>query len=632
MRGVALNFSPLESHEFKISLYRLPYMEGERPSAGDEEAVCRNLEVEGSRHLYWTLFQPVKNSTETDCEPFDNINVTKDALRLSLIQSCRLRLEPGNFRVTKGFLPRVEIIIANHIEGAQVISLEPYLLRSRGQFGFLADFRFHPTDEHQRTRRALQLSLSLDKNGRRNSNYYADRYSHLVDFVRKFHDVIFPLTLPGGNDVQVSRRLVEMQPEKLETKKYVVGSNRVSSSQFMGVKQSGPLEQCPQDAHLYFLFKEEDRPLSRDLFRALRGNTFNTFSGMERMFHLPITHDSVSGSALADFSDNEIQRVRDRVVADAAGRNVVPIFLTPFSKHDEPEENAAYWKLKHAFLSERIPIQVVASKTVANKEQLKWSAAGIGLQIFAKLGGTPWKVRPRTERCLIVGIGQAHREVNKRIERYFAYSVLTDSSGVFEEVRVLGEDQEEDRYIESFSANLRKIFADYSDRFSSFVVHSTFAIRRNELKRIASALLEKEEQSETGSFVSLKFNDRKGLFGFAVDHNSRVPYESTMLPLARNEFLVWFEGLQYGKSTVRELVGKPLHVEFTYPLEGLNRDQQRAHLQDAINLSGANWRGFNAKSLPVSVYYAQIIAKYLREFERYRLPALDVNILTPWFL
>jgi hypothetical protein len=80
------------------------------------------------------------------------------------------------------------------------------------------------------------------------------------------------------------------------------------------------------------------------------------------------------------------------------------------------------------------------------------------------------------------------------------------------------------------------------------------------------------------------------------------------------------------------MVGGPLHVKFTYPGEGLTPDQQRAHLQDAINLSGANWRGFNAKSLPVSVYYAQLIAKYLKEFERHGLPTVDVGILTPWFL
>ena len=56
------------------------------------------------------------------------------------------------------------------------------------------------------------------------------------------------------------------------------------------------------------------------------------------------------------------------------------------------------------------------------------------------------------------------------------------------------------------------------------------------------------------------------------------------------------------------------------------------HLQDAINLSGANWRGFNAKAMPVSVYYAQLIARYLKEFESHGLAAVDVNTLTPWFL
>ena len=111
-----------------------------------------------------------------------------------------------------------------------------------------------------------------------------------------------------------------------------------------------------------------------------------------------------------------------------------------------------------------------------------------------------------------------------------------------------------------------------------------------------------------------------------------MPYESTILSLSRSEFLVWFEGLQYGRPTVRDIVGGPVHVQFTYPDAKIGLERQRAHLQDAINLSGANWRGFNAKSLPVSVYYAQLIAKYLKEFENHGLPPVDVRVLTPWFL
>ena len=420
--------------------------------------------------------------------------------------------------------------------------------------------------------------------------------------------------------------------ETLAMKQYVVGSSKSARSQFMGITRHGPFRQSPNTGRLYFLFREEDRPLSRNLFQALRGDTFRTFTGMERMFNFPISRANVSGVTLADYSDNEIRRVRDWIVANSAGTTPVPVILTPFSRHDSPEENAAYWSLKHSFLSKGIPIQVVANRTIADRNTLKWSTASIGLQVFAKMGGTPWRVRPQTDRCLIVGIGQAHRRSERGIERFFAYSVLTDSSGAFEEVRVLGSSRDPDRYIEEFASNLQQIVTQYSSRFSSFVVHTPFSIRRDELASVASVLAtQKDTQVEAGDFVAMKFNNRNRFFGFATDHNTRTPFESTITALSRREYLVWFEGRQFGGATIPKRIGGPLHVQFTFP-DGMDRHLQKAHLQDAINLSGANWRGFNAKTLPVSVYYAQLIARYLKEFEKQSLPTVDVNTLTPWFL
>ena len=632
MPGIALNLFPLTSTQFTFVLYRLPYSEGCRPSVGDEQAVRRRLNVDGSYEDYWTLFQQVEGGVATVCEPMDNRYATMEALRLALLQSCQRSLDSSEFRVVGGFHRRVEVTVGQFTEGMQVISLEPYLLRTRRQFGILADFRFHPREEYRGTREALQRSLSLDGQGRLNRNYYADRYSQLSRFVERFHSLIFPLRLPGDYEVGVDSRLVELTPEKLDVKHYIVGSNSESRSQFMGVKESGPLNHTSDETHLCFLYRPDDRSLSHDLFRALRGDTFRTFPGMEPMFELSLQNEYVSGIPISDFSYEEIERVADRVASESNGASIVPVALTPFSRHDDLEDNSQYWFLKHAFLSRGLPLQVVANETVADKNKLKWSASGIGLQIFAKAGGIPWKVRPRTERCLIVGIGQAHRVTASGIDRYFAYSVLTDSSGVFEKVRILGEARDEDDYIQAFSENLQSIFDEYSDRFSNFVVHATFTIRRNELDTIARILSERRLQQTEGDFVSLKFNDRNRFFGFARGHNSRVPYESSLIRLSANEFLVWFEGLQYGQPTVRKRVGNPLHVQFTFPEEGLSMDKQRAYLQDAINLSGANWRGFNAKSLPVSVYYAQIIARYLREFESRSLSPINVNTLTPWFL
>ena len=287
------------------------------------------LEVDGERQPFWTLFQQVAGSTEFECNPTHNIYATLAALRIGLIESCRDRLEANEFSVSKGIRPRVEIVVERFPEGKRVISIEPYYLREHTKFGFLADFRFHPTEEHRGTTRARQLSLSLDARGRSNQNHYADRYSQIVSFLQRFHRKIFPITLPGGQAVDIDPHLEMLDAGKLDVKHYIVNSNQESRSQFMGISRHGPLENAPSDARLCFLYRPEDRSLSHDLFRALRGDTFQTFHGMKEMFQFPLTNDRVSGIPIPGFSDQEIESVARRVKDEADGSRVVPIVITP---------------------------------------------------------------------------------------------------------------------------------------------------------------------------------------------------------------------------------------------------------------------------------------------------------------
>ena len=91
---------------------------------------------------------------------------------------------------------------------------------------------------------------------------------------------------------------------------------------------------------------------------------------------------------------------------------------------------------------------------------------------------------------------------------------------------------------------------------------------------------------------------------------------------------MWFEGLQWHRPNVYKRIERPLHVAFLYPeAELIEEDQRVKYLQDAVNLSGANWRGFNAKSLPISVYYAKIIADYSKEFQALGLGEPDLNTI-----
>ena len=253
---------------------------------------------------------------------------------------------------------------------------------------------------------------------------------------------------------------------------------------------------------------------------------------------------------------------------------------------------------------------------------------------FAKLGGQPWKVQPRNNNCLIIGVGQSHRQVfsngQRTIERYYAYSVLTDSSGIFKELRVLAQSDSNSDYLSQLKGSIERIVSDHSNSFEKFVVHAPYKIRNDELNSIRDAL--KDCNGSSKEFVVLRVNSHNDYFGFSQNNNSLVPFESTFVSLARDEFLVWFEGLQYHNPRVSRRYARPIYIAFHYSNSNLDYRDRLNYLQDAVNLSGANWRGFNAKNLPVSIYYAQLIASFTNEFDNLGLPAIDLDNLNPWFL
>lgn len=115
--------------------------------------------------------------------------------------------------------------------------------------------------------------------------------------------------------------------------------------------------------------------------------------------------------------------------------------------------------------------------------------------------------------------------------------------------------------------------------------------------------------------------------------NSLVPYEATKVRLGPQEYLVWFEGIYPDKPTVTKAFPGPTHLQFLRVNdERPEPAEERELLQDLVNLSGANWRGFNAKSSPVSVFYCHLVADLVHNFHERGLPMPAVQDIQPWFL
>ncbi len=633
-QSVFLSFFELDNQDFQFTVYRRSYGEGETKDA-NPDLVRYKLPPDGSSchrdqkyKSYWVRFEECHELEPFVCYADTNNDLTCAYLYKLLENSCSRQLLRDQYRLPdkdRIRQRRIEFVLESHPVGNREVWIEPYLLKSKKLFGVLLDFGFHSNDGIHSIE-TQKLSLSLDASGRSNRSFYSDRYRQIRIFIDKFSEHIFRLR----DDMAVIPRRCLFDDELLRSKRYEFANGRTDSSQFLGVKRHGPVKQVGARSRVHFVFAEDDRPLSNRLYFALNGKSFpSQFPGMETMFGCQFDKDTVAGTAVDEFTIENVVGAIHQIENSLVNGRVVPVFVSPF---DESDGDDLYYHLKHRCLQLNSPCQFVSTRLLSDKYQLKWATSNIALQLFAKMGGEPWLVTPRSRSCLVIGIGQAHSREYGPAKKYFAYTVLTDSSGRYKDLKILGDDRDFDSYLFNFEARLRDVIEQYYDHYERFVIHSTFRVRNREVRAVKNVVAQMEAKAGgTREFVVMKFNERNKFFAYASESNSMTPYESSILRLSHDEYLVWFEGLQFHNPNLKARVSRPVHVQFLHSNRRLDSSRKRDYIQDAVNISGANWRGFNAKSLPISINYAYLIAKFYREFQRLGLEEMDWTV-SPWFL
>ena len=630
--AIAINFCPLSAQSFPILVYRRAVVEGDTrdsfPGCRQRKLPAENKRSEGDYVQWWVSPECFHGAVRFEADSTTNPLVTLDVL--SHVLRRKLRDLFGKSRVIdeRGISGRLAIVLAEHKEGIETVWLKPYRLRATGELGFLVDYWFKTPSNSRPSKRTLELSLALDRQGRRNRNFYLDRYRKVEEFLSGTACDVFPLTL-GGVAIDLAGRLRTLPALFTQSPTLVFRSNQTGTGSFAGLQRFGPLQEAPDTTRLFFLYRRRDHSLSQDLFRALRGDSFNTFSGMGSMFGLSLGRDRVSGIAIDSYTSEGIRPALNQIREKAGAHKAVPVMLVPFQQGDmDGDATEEYYRLKHAMLTAGFASQFVSIKRLVDRNALKWSVSNIALQIFAKMGGQPWKVQTRENDMLIVGLGQSIRRGDRGVDRFLAYSVLTDSSGLYRELRFLGTSDNEEDYRSQIATNLTRLFQEYRDDYGRFVVHASFTIRWRELEAIKDAI---ESIATDRDVFVVRFNEDTQYFGWNMTSNSMVPYKGSMCGLSPEEYLVWFDGVTRERPRVGK-VDRPVHVKFTYPRDGIDNVDRGALLESCVRLSGGNWRGFNAQSLPVSVAYAHRVARFLRGFDEIGLAAPDELPMVPWFL
>lgn len=632
MADIELNFLPLSKQDFFIKVYRRQMVD---PSTKSRTGSRFRLKLEDSEEyaLFDVSWDSFAEATEYMVSAFENFDLTKQYLKnrieTVLADDDSIKFYSSN----NSFYKELRVVIEEHNEGQVEIRLQPYFLSTTNQFGFLLKHHFRVAKGQQFNREVQKLSLSLDHRYRQNRSFYSDKYRITTEFAGGVIRSLGEIT----NGVSVEPNLVPVRSDSLANKSYVVGKGQISNSQYSGIKRNGPYQAVEDSVKFLFVFTESLRSLARDVYAGLDGKLYSgIFPGLSPMFKLPFGQDLTDHQLINQYDQHAIKEISDRAVAMQEGGKYKVFVLTffPASMSDNANKEA-YSQLKLSAINNGYFTQGIKQETMGKKEQLKWSIGNIGLQIFSKLGGIPWLMSPAHRNCLILGIGSAHAEDGDgHILRYTAYTICLDTEGNFRQVRPLSSSSNENDYLGELKKELIREISDEKNReVNECVIHLPYKIRRNEIEAIRQSV-EAVRTDVKFSIKVIKINTKHRFFGFST-HNTKVPYESTMVKLSNQEYLIWTEGLQYGKSTISKRISEPIHVEFLYGAAG-DYNEDKAYIQDIVNLTGANWRGFNSKAQPISIYYSQLIARFMRRFGESESVG-DLSVLSqessyPWFL
>jgi len=639
--NIHLNFLPIEGPLPNTTLYRRLCASPQEPRP-KPEASAHKLPKSSVDDVDWPRFWVLPDAAE-GFEKFEfegtwNADLTRRVIFEGLKKSVESQLAGPEYRIWEGgFIQEVSLVIQKHPEGEELLVVQPYSLRELHQAGFLVDFHFKLDKKIPFSRRIQQLSLSLDKSFKRNLDYYLDRSAKIRGFLQKRWSLFESITLAGtSKPLRISKEFVAVPAERLRSKVYVFAGAKESRSQFTGLRDFGPLHPLDGPPTLLFIFREQDRQAARLLALSLKGlkqrGQFN-FPGFKTLFKSDL-EISANPVILPDLSSQSMETALKQTESERERTaRLLPVLVLPNT------EDNGYFAHKAYFSHAGLPTQVCTLRILEDEETLKWAIANLALQIFCKAGGQPWKVRPTSERSLIIGISQSHKsrvvDERRKIEKYFAFSVLSDSSGLFREIRVLGESPDHSTYVSALRSNLRQVLQESAGSFNRVVIHTSFKLRYEEIDAIRRTTEEVASATDRSAcrFAVIKVNHNNRFFGINRSVNSLVPYEASKIRLGPHEYLVWFEGIYPDKPNVTKVFPGPTHLQFLrVEKERSEAAEERELLQDLVNLSGANWRGFNAKSAPVSVFYCHLVADLVHDFNERDLPLPEVPDIRPWFL
>jgi hypothetical protein len=231
--------------------------------------------------------------------------------------------------------------------------------------------------------------------------------------------------------------------------------------------------------------------------------------------------------------------------------------------------------------------------------------SNISLSTYAKIGGTPWVIEAPERPEIVIGVSRAVDPTSRVI---IGFAVVFKQNGDFvlsyskSPVTTWGEYEMgvEDLVLEAIN-KYRRIETDPDQ----IVFHFSKRPGKREIESISKAL---ERLGLEARYALVHLNDSSGFRLFDTSHPSHVPFAGLKVRLSSHETLLLLDGRD--PQGLRPFVGTPSVLDVTIDRRSTVDPHEHQRLVDQVfSLAFVNWRGFNARTVPVTTNYAYLIAR-----------------------
>jgi hypothetical protein len=385
-----------------------------------------------------------------------------------------------------------------------------------------------------------------------------------------------------------------------------------------GLVDFGPYTDLQRTPTFGFVFPVEYRDYANRLFLALK-NGVGAFKGVETTFRFPLTKDQVfqiSEFTIQNRNHHEAATLYQDAILNwqaKQSQSLPDMFFVLHPRTSASEADTPYYGCKARLLTQGILSQNVTADLLSDEAKFQWSAANIALGAFVKLGGTPWIVFGKElDQELIVGIGRSFLfdPQSRATTGYVGFTACFSARGQFQFLALADVADNRKEYLRLLgtvvSTSLSKAES-LGRTISSLTLHVPKQMSRQEMDVVAEAVDGHVKQNIV-QVVVVKVSEEDTFFAVDDRFNDGVPQRGTVLQVSERDYLLYTEGREEKESW--SPFRTPVALRVT-PQNGVRYSGIRTILRQVNDLSQVNWRGFNARSKPISIYYGSLIAQLL---------------------